>query len=163
MAKPRAKDCPLVGMMNVFGDYWTWLIVREAFYGASRFSEFAHYTGMARNLLSDRLSMLVAEGIFEKRDIGRSGRRYAYKLTEKGRTLQTVVVAMFQWSNKHLYGEGREPITLIERETGAPLPPVALRAEDGRELTYRDLVAAPGPGASEATKRRLATISAAAE
>ena len=158
MAKPRAKDCPIVGFMDVFGDYWSWLIVREAFYGATRFSEFQRNTGAAKNLLSARLATLVEQGVLAKRNIGRRGERFAYELTEKGAALQTILIAMMQWSNEHLYGAGREPVLVRERASGEPLPRVVPRGEDGRALAPAELAVIPGPAASAATKRRLAEI-----
>ena len=155
MVKPRAKDCQIVGMMHLFGDFWTWLIIREAFYGSTRFGDFQRNTGVAKNLLSERLSQLVEAGVLEKRDVGVQGTRFAYRLTEKGEALFPVLVAMFQWSSEHLYGEGRAPVAMLDRTTGAPIARVETRSEDGRALSHRDIDIRPGPGASSATLRRL--------
>ena len=116
MAKRHTQTCPVAGFLNIFGDAWTLMIIREAFYGATRFSEIQRNTGIAKNLLSDRLSMLVAEGVLEREDVGERGSRYAYKLTAKGRSLAPVFIAMSQWSNEHVFGAGGEPVFLIERQ-----------------------------------------------
>lgn len=155
MAKRHTQTCPVAGFLNIFGDAWTLLVIREAFYGATRFSEMQRNTGIAKNLLSDRLSMLVDEGLFEREDIGERGARYAYKLTEKGRSLATVLVAMAQWSNEHVFGKGREPVLLAERSTGKTLKKLTPRSANGKPLQWRDIVAQPGPGANKAARVRI--------
>ena len=96
MAKPHTQTCPIAAFLNVFGDAWTLMIIREAFYGATRFTEFQRNTGAARNLLSDRLAMLVSNGVLERQNVGEQGTRYAYRLTDKGQSLVPVLVAMMQ-------------------------------------------------------------------
>ncbi|MEM6534124.1 MAG: helix-turn-helix domain-containing protein [Pseudomonadota bacterium] len=160
MTKQHTQQCPIAGFLNLFGDRWTWLIVREAFYGSTRFTEFERYTGIAKNLLADRLSMLVEMGILEKQDIGARGTRFAYKLTKKGLSLNTVLLAMFQWGNTHLYRDGEEPLTIVERATGEPVSTMAVVSLDGRPLSPGDLMTLPGPGANELTTRRLNKIAA---
>ena len=158
MKKQHANYCPVAGMLNIVGDRWVWLIIREAFYGASRFSEFQRNIGIAKNLLSDRLSHLVNEGILERNDIGENGTRYAYHLTEKGRSLETVMIAMLQWGNAHLYEDGQPPVEIFEHATGDPIKPVRLESSTGRTLRMSDLAVVPGPSASKATRERLANI-----
>ena len=156
MAKRHTQTCPIAGFLNIFGDSWTLLILREAFYGGTRFSEFQRNTGIAKNLLSDRLSMLVEEGILEREDVGERGSRYAYKLTEKGKSLIPVYVAMLQWGNEHIYGEGKEPVILVERDSGKPVPKVGLVTDTGAPLKWRNISARPGPGANKAAQIRIA-------
>tara|TARA_R110001606_G_scaffold309402_1_gene456362 strand:- start:4292 stop:4786 length:495 start_codon:yes stop_codon:yes gene_type:complete len=156
MAKRHTHTCPIAGVLNIFGDNWTWLVIREAFYGATRFSEIQRNTGIAKNVLSDRLDVLVNEGILAREDVGENGTRYAYRLTEKGESLHPVLLALHQWGNEHVYGPGNEPVLLLERATGKPLQPFAPTSRDGRRLTRADILARPGPGASKATVRRLA-------
>ena len=159
MTKQHTQQCPIAGFLNLFGDRWTWLIVREAFYGSTRFSEFERHTEIAKNLLADRLANLVETGILEKQNIGERGTRFAYHLTPKGRSLNTVLLTMFQWGNTHLYAAGEEPLHVVERATGKPLSAVKLMSEDGRLLSATDLIAVPGPGANEQTTRRLRKVS----
>ena len=158
MVKPHTQNCPVAGMLNIVGDQWTWLILREAFYGASRFKEFERNTGIAKNLLSNRLARLVDEGLLKKFDIGQMGTRYAYSLTPKGRSLNTVMIAMLQWGNEHLYAEGEAPVEIIERQTGVPIGPLVLQTRDGRRLEPKDIKTVPGPGAKGAVRQRLAAI-----
>ncbi|MEM6410562.1 MAG: helix-turn-helix domain-containing protein [Pseudomonadota bacterium] len=155
MAKPHTQTCPIAGFLNTFGDAWTLLIIREAFYGATRFSEFQRNTGIARNLLTDRLTSLVDQGLLEREDIGEHGTRYAYQLTEKGRSLVPVFVAMVQWSNENIYSEADAPVHLIERKTKKPLKPMRPVSTRGQELVWGDIVAIPGPGANRAAIARI--------
>lgn len=156
MVKPHRQTCPVAAMLNLFGDHWTWLIVREAFYGATRFSEFRRQTGIARNLLAERLALLVDEAVLEKHNISETGTRYAYRLTAKGQTLLPVFITMSQWGNEHIFGADRQPVEIIERATGKPIGPVGPTGCNGRPLDLDDLAVTPGPGASRATRRRLA-------
>ena len=156
--KRHRQDCPVAGMLNIFGDHWTLLIVREAFYGATRFSEFERNTSIAKNLLVGRLALLVDHDIFRKTDIGENGTRYAYVLTEKGRSLLPVMVAMYQWGNQYLYENGQSPIRLNDRQSGQAVSELRVEASDGRVLDLNDIIAVPGPHASDATRARLAQI-----
>jgi DNA-binding HxlR family transcriptional regulator len=151
----HTHTCPVAGVLNLFGDNWTWLIIREAFYGATRFKDFQRNTGIARNILSSRLSRLVEEGILAKADIGAQGTRFAYTLTPRGQSLQPLLLAMTQWGNAQLYGPGREPVLVLDRATGEPLLPIVPRRADGTPVPPEDIVVAAGPGASPATRRRL--------
>ena len=156
MVKPHTQTCPVAAMLNLFGDHWTWLIVREAFYGETRFNEFRRQTGIARNLLAERLTLLVDEAVLEKHNVSETGTRYAYRLTPKGQSLLPIFISMSQWGNQHIFGAGKEPVEIIERVTGKPIGPVGPTGAGGRPLGLDDLVVAPGPGASRAACRRLA-------
>lgn len=156
MTKQHTHTCGIAAMMNIFGDRWTWLLVREAFYGAQRFTQFQRNTGASRNILTDRLQSLVAHGIFEEIEIGQQGSRTAYKLTEKGKALLPVMIAMGQWANAYEYGPGQEPVLHVSRKSGQALQSLRFVGADGTEIPVEDLWAVPGPGASPATIRRLA-------
>ena len=158
MARRHTQPCPIAGALNLLGDQWTLMIVREAFYGTTRFGDFQRHTGISKNLLAERLSMLVAEGIFRKVDIGDHGTRYAYALTAKGRSLRTLMVALYQWGNEHVFGAGAEPVLLVDRQSGDQIPPLRLASSSGRDLEDQDILFRPGPGADEAVRRRLTKI-----
>lgn len=158
MTQQHKQTCPIAGFLNIFGDHWTLLVVREAFYGATRFKDFQRNTGMARNLLSDRLAMLVGEEVLAKRDIGDRGTRFEYVLTNRGETLLPVLAAMNQWGNEHVFGSGKEPVLMIERATGKPIRPVQVLGESQDPLERRHIGARPGPGASPATVKRIESI-----
>lgn len=155
MSKRHTHTCPIAAMLNIFGDNWTWLIIREAVYGATRFGDFQKNTGISKNLLSDRLSMLVEEGLLETVDIGKTGDRHGYRLTEKGQTLRPVMHAMSLWGNSHLYGDARAPVTLHDPTSGEQITGFEFHTVSGRQVPSDEIVATPGPGASAATVRRL--------
>ena len=138
----------MAGFLNLFGDDCTLLIIREALYGVTRFKDFRANTGIARNLLSDRLASLVETGVLEKRDIGERGTRYAYHLTDKGRALETVLFTVQEWGNEHIYGEGREPVSRV-----------ALLDRNDHPLDAENVAPCPGPGASNAAQRRVERMS----
>lgn len=155
MTQNHTQSCPVARVLNIFGDNWTWLIIREAFYGATRFKEFERNTGIAKNLLSSRLNTLVEQGIFEKIDIGEKGTRFSYKLTEKGKDLRTMLYAMLQWGNEHLYGEGEEAVLLKDKNTGQVIKKMALLSDDGRSLSHRDVRVEVGPCSEPDVKEKL--------
>lgn len=157
MSKRHEHACPVAAFLNIFGDAWTLMVIREAFYGATQFSEIQRNTGIAKNLLSARLSMLVEEGVLYREDIGERGSRFAYKLTEKGKSLVPVLVAMVQWSNEHLFSGGKEPVFLVERKSGKPLKRLVPSNARGRELGWGDILTQPGPGADRAMRARIAS------
>jgi DNA-binding HxlR family transcriptional regulator len=102
--------------MDLLGDWWTPLVLREAYYGTTRFDGFQHGLGIARNTLSDRLRRLVDEGLLEKRPYQNDPVRHDYLLTEKGKDFFGVILAMTRWGDRWLSGEAGPPITL--RHTG---------------------------------------------
>ena len=129
-----AAACPIARSLDAIGDWWTLLIVRDAFRGTRRFSEFEKGLGLAKNILSSRLRQLVANGILELRPCAEGGARSEYHLTEKGRRLRLVLVALRQWGEDNLF-PGDEPSTvLVETATGQPVGRLQLTAQDGRVL-----------------------------
>ncbi len=155
MANRHTQTCAVARFLNVFGDAWTLLVVREALYGTTKFSEFQRNTGIAKNLLSDRLTSLVNEGILEGVEAGARGSRTEYALTKKGQSLLPVFVSIVQWSNKNLWGAGNEPMHLIDRKHGHRLKRMVPLSSDGRVLRWGDVLAQPGPGSSEEARDRL--------
>jgi DNA-binding HxlR family transcriptional regulator len=132
--------CPVARSLDEIGDWWTLLIVREAFQGARRFSEFEKGLGLAKNVLSRRLRQLVASGILEMRPPADGGVRSEYHLTEKGRRLRLVLVAIRQWGEANLFAEGEEMMLMVEKATGQPIGRLQLTANDGRVLGLDDVV-----------------------
>jgi len=98
--------------MDLLGDWWTPLVLREAFYGISRFDEFQRELGIARNTLAERLRRLVDEGLLEKRPYQTEPVRHDYVLTEKGRDFFGVLTAMSRWGDRWLAAESGPPVTL---------------------------------------------------
>ncbi|MGV0812646.1 helix-turn-helix domain-containing protein [Mycolicibacterium boenickei] len=112
--------CPVARTLDLIGDRWSLLIVRDAMDGARAFTDFQQRTGIARNILTDRLRRLVERGILH-RETAASGRRQVYTLTPTGRDLFTVVVALRQWGERHAFAPGEAHSVLVD-EDGLPLP-----------------------------------------
>jgi DNA-binding HxlR family transcriptional regulator len=148
-------NCGIAQALDVLGDWWTLLIVRDAFFGARRFSDFEVSLRIAKNILSDRLQHLVENEVFERVDVGESGQRFEYRLTEKGEALLPVLTALREWSDDWVFGRGNEPVIVKDRRTNRRIPRMRVTDQDGRELSRADLRTEPGPGASEATRRAL--------
>src|SRR5215813_6701173 len=144
-------NCSLAQTLDVIGERWALLVLRDAFFGARRFDQFQKSLGIARNILTARLARLVEEGILERRPI--DGGRFEYALTERGLDLQPVLLAMTHWGDKHKPNPRGKRLVFVERETGHPIQPMAVHAADGRVLKARDIKAKPGPGLSAPTRR----------
>jgi DNA-binding HxlR family transcriptional regulator len=157
MSRTRFGDlnCGIGQALDVVGDWWSLMIVRDAFFGARRFGDFERSLGIAKNILTARLEHLAHHGIFEKVDVGTEGSRYEYQLTEKGEALLTVLTALREWADEWVFGKGHEPVLFEERGTKKRIPKMRVLASDGRPLSRRDIRATAGPGASEETIRRL--------
>jgi DNA-binding HxlR family transcriptional regulator len=141
-------NCGIAQALEVLGDWWTLLIVRDAFFGV-------RHLGIAKNILSDRLSHLVEHGIFEKQAVGESGQRFEYRLTEKGEALLPLLTALREWSDEWVFGRGHEPVIVKDRKSGRRVPKLRVTDAEGRPLGRRDLRTEPGPGASAETIRLL--------
>jgi DNA-binding HxlR family transcriptional regulator len=157
MGRRRFSDmnCGIGQALEVLGDWWTLLIVRDAFFGVRRFGDFERSLGIAKNILAARLQHLVEHGIFDRVDVGSEGHRFEYRLTEKGEALLPVLTALREWSDEWVFGRGNEPIIVRDRRTGRRVPRLRVADADGRQLSRRDLRAVPGPGASQDTIHRL--------
>lgn len=128
------KHCPVARAVDVVGDRWSLLIVRDAFDGTRRFGDFQRSLGMARNILSDRLRKLVSAGILETQDASDGTAYLEYVLTTQGQSLFPIVVALRQWGERHLFERGERHSVLIDTRTGMPIPLMAPVAEDGSVL-----------------------------
>ncbi len=148
-------NCSVAQALEILGDWWTLLIVRDAFLGVKRFGDFQTNLGIAKNVLADRLARLVDHGVLAKHDAGMHGHRYEYHLTEKGSDLLPVLTALRDWADRWVYGEGNEPIVVKERATGRRLPRLYVRDHRGRPLERWQLVVEPGPGATAQTRAML--------
>lgn len=148
-------NCGVAQALEQVGDWWTLLIIRDAFLGTTRFADFEQQLGIAKNILSDRLQRLVGHGILAKQPDDESGRRHSYRLTEKGRDLWLVLTALRLWSDKWVFGPGHEPILVRDRETGAVVSGLRAVDADGNPLDPRRLGVVPGPGVSAEDRLRL--------
>ncbi len=157
MGRKRFGDmnCGVAQALEALGEWWTLLIVRDAFFGARRFGEFERSLGIAKNILTTRLRQLVEHGVFERVAAGTAGDRFEYLLTDKGRALLPVLMALREWSDEWIFGRGHEPLIVRERATGRRLPRLRVTNREGRELKIEDLSATPGPGASAKPRSRV--------
>ena len=130
--------CGLPSALEVMGERWSFMILRAAFNGFVHFEEFSSELGIARNILSNRLSRLVDNGVMERTPCPQDRRKVEYRLTEKGHGLLPAMLALRQWGEK--YGQNVSPdLVLVDAEKGQPISPIAIRAADGRELGWHDL------------------------
>ena len=135
--KEAALACPLPPAVELIGEKWAFLILRGAFNGLQHFEEFQAGLGIARNILSDRLSKLVAGGILEREADPTDKRRVVYSLTDKGADLLPVLLALRQWGEE--WGYGRMDIVLADSRDGKPVRKICVLSQDGRELKLGDL------------------------
>ena len=138
-------NCSVAQALTAVGERWTLLILRDAFLGAKRFGQFQRSLGIARNVLSARLNHLVAEGILEKR-VSAEGAHPEYLLTEAGRDLQPVLLALTQWGDKHRPNPRGERLIFTERDTGTPIRQLGATNQDGRPLRRGEIKVVAGPG-----------------
>jgi DNA-binding HxlR family transcriptional regulator len=151
-----AIRCGIAQALEALGDWWTLLILRDAFLGVRRFADFEASLGIAKNVLASRLRHLEGHGILARVDVGREGTRFEYVLTPKGEALLPVLTALREWSDRWVFGPGNEPVIVRERRSGRRVPRLEVKGADGRPLGRRDLRTEPGPGASAETRRRFA-------
>jgi DNA-binding HxlR family transcriptional regulator len=132
-------ECSVARTLDVIGDKWSLLILRDAFYGVRRFDDFREDLGVARNVLADRLQKLVATGIFERRQYEERPPRFEYRLTEKGRALLPVLLAMIGWGDRWTNDSGTPPVTLTHTACGCRTTPLVVCDRCGGELTLREV------------------------
>ncbi|GAA2269848.1 helix-turn-helix domain-containing protein [Actinomadura luteofluorescens] len=125
--------CPVARTADLVGDRWSLLIIRDAMDGARSFTDFQQRTGIARNILSERLRKLTAHGLLTQVDAP-SGRRRLYALTEAGKDLFPVIVTLRQWGERHAFEEG-EPHSVLVDDDGARVPDLLPTSADGSPLT----------------------------
>ena len=132
------EPCPVARSVDLVGDRWSLLIVRDAFDGMRRFTDFQRHLGVARNILADRLRRLVEAGILVAQPTAKGGAYQGYVLTERGLRLFPVVVALRQWGEDELFAPNEAHSELIERSTGKPLARMAPKGEDGNLMAPGD-------------------------
>jgi DNA-binding HxlR family transcriptional regulator len=137
------EPCSVAATLEVVGERWTWLIIRDAFLGLTTFAEFQESLGIARNVLTARLNRLVDDGVFERRLYNERPERYEYRLTEKGRDLFTALNALRQWGDEHL---SAEPMRLLRRRDDHTPVVAALVPAGSPVLALDELELVAGPG-----------------
>jgi DNA-binding HxlR family transcriptional regulator len=144
------QTCSIAGTLEVVGERWSLLIVRDVFLGLRRFDEIQADLGIARNILQTRLTRLLDHGVLEKRLYQERPPRHEYRLTEKGLDLWPTIVALMQWGDRHALASAGPPVLLEHRDCGGAVDEHRICARCGARLEVRDVIAQPGPGASPA-------------
>ena len=132
------QSCSIAATLEVIGDPWTLLVIRDAFRGVSRFEQWQERLGVARNVLAARLKTLVAHGILEPRLYSERPPRNEYVLTQKGRDLSDVLITMHGWGSKHIYGEGEAGVGFVHTACGHELKPRVACSHCGEIVKRRD-------------------------
>lgn len=131
-------DCAVARALDAVGDWWSLLIVRDAILGARRFGEFQESLGISRNILTQRLRALVDHGVLQLVPAADGSAFMEYRLTQRGRDLFPVIVALRQWAEKHLFGADGCPTRLVDDKRGEAVQTLQVRSRSGRALEASD-------------------------
>jgi DNA-binding HxlR family transcriptional regulator len=145
--------CPIARSLERVGEWWSILILRDAFHGLTRFDQFQKSLEIAPNMLTRRLNALVESGLLERRRYSERPPRDEYVLTEMGRDFRPVLWTMLAFGNKHFAPEGPS-VVIVDSETGVPADPILVDRATGRPLTVPAYRAAAGPAADEHVRQR---------
>ena len=156
--KVATRPCPVASALDLFGDRWSMLIIRDVMNGVRRFDDLVARLGISRATLADRLRRLTSDGILVTADYDdvRGRVRTEYRLSERGWDLQLVLIALREWGDKHVLGEGNEPLRLVDRSTGHDVHLELVDDDTGEIVERRMLRHAPGPGFREVYSGRHA-------
>jgi len=147
--------CPIARSLERVGEWWSILILRDAFHGLTRFDEFQKSLEIAPNMLTRRLNALVEAGLLERRRYSAHPPRDEYRLTERGRDFRPVLWALLTWGNKHFAPEGKS-VVVIDSATGKEAEPILVDRLSGKEMVEPLFVSAAGPVADAGTRARHA-------
>jgi len=142
-----AGDCSLVRALGIVGERWTMLLLRQAFYGVTRFDDMQAQLGVSRKVLAERLGRMVEDGLFARvpyRD-GAQRTRHEYHLTDKGEGLATVLVALMQWGDRHMPHPDGRPLQVLDRATGQEVRAVLVRDDNQQVEGLAALSGKPWP------------------
>lgn len=149
-----AMPCPIARSLGRVGEWWSILILRDAFYGLTRFYEFEASLKIAPNMLTRRLNELVESGLLARKQYSEKPPRHEYHLTAAGRDFRPVLWALLAWGNAHFAPEGIAS-QLVNRETNVPAQPVLVDAVTGQRITADTYRVGPGPMAGEQMRYRM--------
>jgi len=142
----NTSPCAIARSLDVLGDWWNPLILRECLYGNSRFDDFQFWLDISRNILTRRLADLVKQGLLEKKLYQSSPARYQYLLTDKGYEACQIVLAMMHFGERWYFKPNNQPVELIDRTTGEQVEPIVVDKRTGKPLDASNTIARPGPG-----------------
>ena len=157
MSKKRFThdECPVARSLDQIGDWWTLLIVREVLYGLHQFNEIRASLGISRAVLSERLKELKQNDILERRSDAQDKRAAQYHLTAKGRDLWPVIIALLDWSNKHVLGETEDIVYPLNPDSNKPIADLCARDIDGNVTPLKKMVLRKGKTASQHLGARI--------
>lgn len=151
-----AMECPIARGLERVGEWWSILILRDAFNGRTRFDDFQDSLGIAPNMLTRRLKALVEAGLLEKRRYSERPARYEYIPTDRARDFRPILVMLQAWGNTHFAPEGKSVLT-IDTRTGLEAQPIVIDAVSGLPITDPVFRTVAGPAAGERTRKRYGT------
>lgn len=151
--------CSVARTLDIIGEWWTLLILRDVFYGVRRFEAFRSHLGISRKVLTNRLQRLTAEGILKKVAYQDNPLRHEYRLTEKGRDLFPVLLSLMKWGDRWQTRGEDIPVVFVHRDCGHKTMPQLVCSHCKGELNARNMRPTPGPGASEKELEELRRIS----
>ena len=153
-------QCAVARSLDRVGEWWSILILRDAFQGLTRFSQFQESLDIAPNMLARRLNALVASGLLERRRYSAHPPRDDYVLTERGRDFRPVLWALIDWGNRHFSPDGHT-IDIVETATGKLAEPLLIDRHSGRPLRAPEFRTVAGPAANERVRARHGVFAAA--
>lgn len=148
-------QCPIARSLERVGEWWSILILRDAFHGLTQFDQFHKSLGIAPTMLTRRLNTLVEAGLLERRRYSEHPPRDEYALTERGRDFRPVLWALLAWGNKHFAPEGPS-VLIVDAQTGKPADPILVDRNTGKIMTADGFRSVPGPAADARTRARHA-------
>lgn len=152
------RTCSWARSVQIFGDKWSLLIIRDALAGVTKFSDFQQSIGVAKNILSGRLATLCDHGIMARVPQREGSSRVDYVLTPKGKELFPILIAIGQWGDKWVFGTEGEPVRVVDKATGANVQAVSVFSHKGQRLAADDVELKPGPGATDRSINSLKRV-----
>jgi DNA-binding HxlR family transcriptional regulator len=146
-------NCSIAQSLEIVGEWWTLIVVREAFFGVTRFEEFQERLGVARNILSARLGTLVQAGILDRVVYDEARGRADYVLTRKGRALWPVLTSLRQWGDEWVVGRSHAPVNMVHTACGARSRGVMHCEQCGERLKLGEMSLVDGPGTAPGSRR----------
>jgi DNA-binding HxlR family transcriptional regulator len=152
------QSCSIAATLEIIGDPWTLLVIRDAFQGVRRFEQWQERLGVARNVLAARLKSLVANGVLEPRVYSERPLRHEYVLTAKGKDLSAVLLTLYDWGARHLYHDPDAGVSFKHKPCGNTLKPKLVCSDCGEPVKPRDLemILSPGPTVGEVLSKEEA-------
>lgn len=151
--------CSVAKTLDIIGEWWTLLILRDVFYGVRRFEALRSHLGISRKVLTNRLERLTDEGILEKAIYQAHPPRYEYRLTQKGLDLLPVLLAIMNWGDKWTSEPGMPPVIFVHKDCGKETTPKLVCSSCSGELNAQNIYPKAGPGAPEEEIKKLREVS----